>query len=132
MPRFVIQHHIQKHSEHWDLMLHQRHSPTLATWQVPIPPDRWGTEPIVCKKLHDHRLDYLTYQGPVSGDRGTVEIVAAGSYHAEVTNTTSEKNWHVTLRGDTIHGTVILTRGTVILTHTHDDRWTLTWQGGMA
>ncbi|MCE9524843.1 MAG: hypothetical protein K8R36_02165, partial [Planctomycetales bacterium] len=30
----------------------------------------------------DHRLAYLEYEGPVSGNRGTVSRVEEGEYHA--------------------------------------------------
>ena len=34
------------------------------------------------ERLADHRLDYLEYEGPVSGDRGSVRRVDGGQYRS--------------------------------------------------
>ena len=49
----------------------------LATWRSPAWPVLPGT-PLT--PLPDHRADYLTYEGPVSRNRGTVRRVAAGHH----------------------------------------------------
>ena len=75
MPRFVILEH--DHPErHWDLMLET--GPTLRTWRLAQPPAPGA--PIAALALPDHRLDYLSYEGPVSGNRGTVVRWDAGWY----------------------------------------------------
>ena len=35
--------------------------------------------PITAKRIADHRLAYLTYEGPISGDRGRVRRLDAGT-----------------------------------------------------
>ena len=63
-------------SNHWDLMFEQDN--TLATWALDemLQP---GVS-IEAIKLAPHRLDYLQYEGPVSGDRGSVSRVLEGTY----------------------------------------------------
>lgn len=72
MPRYVILHHVTPshsvRSTHWDFML-ESHS-VLRTWVLEQPP-RMG-QSMVAYALPDHRIEYLTYEGPVSGDRGHV------------------------------------------------------------
>src|SRR5262245_25157144 len=75
MPRFVILEH--DHPElHWDLMLEAGEA--LRTWRLDAPP-RPGT-PVQATPSFDHRLLYLDYEGPVSGDRGTVKRWDAGEF----------------------------------------------------
>jgi hypothetical protein len=104
MPRFVIQQHaVTADQIHWDLML--EFSGQLATWQVPVQPAQWGAAVILCPKIFPHRMHYLTYEGPLSDNRGIVTIVARGIY--EVLQQ-EEKCWRVLLRGDTIAGVLEL------------------------
>ena len=80
MPRFVIlRHELPSHrsrESHWDLMFEQ--GDVLRTWAVQeIPPlDTW----IDADLLPDHRVAYLDYEGPISGDRGTVSQWDAGTF----------------------------------------------------
>ncbi len=100
MPRFVLLYHEcpsdYARASHWDLMLEAGES--LRTWALYELPNDWraahsytatlvssctaasaennvGAEP-----LGDHRRDYLEYEGPVSGQRGRVTRIDAGSY----------------------------------------------------
>jgi hypothetical protein len=76
---FVIQIHSGWGPTHFDLMLECGEA--LATWQLAASPA--GLAPggaMPARKLPDHRRDYLTYEGPVSGDRGAVRILDAGAY----------------------------------------------------
>lgn len=67
MPRFVVL--IHDHPVlHWDFMLEKE--AVLRTWRLARPPVESG--PIAAEPLADHRLAYLEYEGPVSGDRGSV------------------------------------------------------------
>jgi DNA polymerase Ligase (LigD) len=68
MPRFVVLQHDHPERLHWDFMLDQGES--LATWALPMPPTLGHV--LQAQLLADHRRDYLDYEGPVSGDRGTV------------------------------------------------------------
>lgn len=75
MPRFVILTHDWP-TLHWDLMLEKVAS--LRTWRLARPADAAG--PIDALPLPDHRLAYLEYEGPLSGDRGTVLRWDSGDY----------------------------------------------------
>ena len=68
MPRFVVLQHDHPEHLHWDFMIDQGDS--LATWSLPMPPAREHVLP--ARLLADHRCEYLQYEGPVSGGRGTV------------------------------------------------------------
>jgi hypothetical protein len=48
----------------------------LLTFRLPAWP---VTSPTEVRRLRDHRRLYLTYQGPISGHRGQVAKVAAGT-----------------------------------------------------
>mgnify|MGYP001068462537 CR=1 FL=1 len=75
--RFVVLEH-RWDGVHWDFMLEVGGG--LATWAIgaPIHFDR----DLPARKLADHRIDYLTYEGPVSRDRGTVRLLGSGTFHA--------------------------------------------------
>jgi len=76
---FVIILHTGCGPEHYDLMLEAGES--LATWQLHA--DCLGLRPgdsLTARKLPDHRLAYLSYQGPVSGGRGQVRSIRTGTY----------------------------------------------------
>lgn len=54
----------------------------LRTWSTSCI-DLWndsGSIELACEVLPEHRLDYLDYEGEVSGGRGTVTRQAAGVY----------------------------------------------------
>ena len=68
MPRFVVLQHDHPERLHWDFMLDQGDS--LATWSLPMPPAVEHVLP--ARSLPDHRREYLDYEGPVSGERGSV------------------------------------------------------------
>jgi hypothetical protein len=75
MPRFVILTHDHP-TLHWDLMLEM--GATLRTWRLtaaPTPGCEMAAEPIP-----DHRPMYLDYEGPVSGNRGSVTRWDAGTF----------------------------------------------------
>ena len=61
---------------HFDLMLQT--SDGLLTWAMAAIPDHSGQWPAIALPLH--RVQYLQYEGPVSGGRGTVNRVMAGDY----------------------------------------------------
>ena len=116
MRRFVISQHIQGPDSHWDFMLED--NGVLATWRVPIGPDNWAHRPVECRRIAEHRLEYLTYQGPISQDRGQLLITARGHYHAlQIT----DDHWRIKLCGDGPNGSCKLV-------HIQQDRWQLTFQ----
>jgi len=49
----------------------------LHTWRLNLLP---GNAPFLAEKIHDHRLEYLEYEGPVSNNRGIVKRMDTGDY----------------------------------------------------
>ena len=80
MPRFVIlRHELPPGSDrgsHFDLMLEV--GGALRTWSLPELPAVGKV--FQAEALADHRLAYLDYEGPVSGNRGSVSRVEEGEY----------------------------------------------------
>jgi hypothetical protein len=103
MPRFVILQHDAPAGTHFDFMLAS--GDVLKTWQLPEPPRPHVS--IECEALADHRLAYLDYEGPVSGDRGSVTRWDCGDYTIEQQNDTV---WIVRLAGNETKGTATLRR----------------------
>jgi len=85
MPRFVILwHHWPACPRttlpfHWDLMFES--AGRLATWGLESVDFTHLTAPAT--QLPDHRLEYLDYQGAISGDRGSVSRVVSGRYQTK-------------------------------------------------
>jgi hypothetical protein len=65
---------------HWDLMLEA--GDVLQTWRLANPPEM-GSSPIEAMALGDHRIAYLDYEGPVSGNRGAVRRWDTGDFDEE-------------------------------------------------
>ena len=100
--RFVLlRHEMPPNAErgsHWDLMLENRG--VLLTWELPqLPPSPLPAtfEQLGIRRIPDHRIDYLEYEGPVSNDRGTVRRVDSGGY--QLRNAECEEFLHVTACG---------------------------------
>lgn len=76
MPRrFVILEHDHPFL-HWDLLLEEHSS--ARTWRLLRKP--CVGETIAAERIPDHRLMYLDYEGPVSGERGDVKRFLSGVY----------------------------------------------------
>ena len=75
MPRFVVLIHDHP-ALHWDLMLEKEAG--LRTWRLSRAPGEALS--IAAEPLADHRLAYLDYEGPVSGNRGSVRRFDRGEY----------------------------------------------------
>lgn len=107
MPRFVILRHETppgySRASHYDLMLEQ--GDVLWTWACESLPSPGKS--VTAERLSDHRLAYLDYEGPVSGDRGSVKRVASGNFEPLAI---SEMKIHVRLSGDALRGELLLTR----------------------
>jgi hypothetical protein len=75
MPRFAVLAHDHP-TPHWDLFLEA--GAVLRSWRLPqsLPPGI----PVAAEPAADHRLEYLDFEGPVSGDRGTVFRVDGGTF----------------------------------------------------
>jgi hypothetical protein len=79
--RYVILWHEGVPDPHFDLMFETLPGSALSTWRSP----RWPIEaPTAATRLKDHRRAYLDYEGDVSGRRGRVTRVAAGTCEVEV------------------------------------------------
>lgn len=76
MPRFVMLVHDHPFL-HWDFLLED--SETCLTWRLLANPEEKSIE-ISAEKLPDHRLQYLDYEGPVSGGRGSVSQWDGGTF----------------------------------------------------
>lgn len=97
---FVIQFHSGYGRDHYDLMIRQ--GAALATWQLPISPNSIDqTAGVATAKLPDHRLAYLTYEGPVSKSRGEVKLWDSGT--CELLEAT-EGRWRVQFNGSRLRG----------------------------
>lgn len=109
MPRFVVLRHEvppgHDRSLHWDLMLES--AGALKTWSLPLPPNEAVGAESAAEALADHRLAYLDYEGPVSGDRGSVSRWDRGEYALVEQH---EDAWIVDLAGARLRGRLSLRR----------------------
>ena len=128
MPRFVILRHDMppgaERSLHWDLMLEE--CGALRTWALDTRPVA-GLE-IDAAALADHRIEYLGYEGPISGGRGTVSREEFGTFQVESETETEMKRsgeWAVLLMGQRLCGRVVFKR-----IETPEQRWRITFFGG--
>ena len=75
--RYVVLRHEGVDEPHFDLMFETAPRSDLATWRSHEWPLRM-LSPIV--SIQDHRREYLDYAGPLTGDRGSVDRIAAGTH----------------------------------------------------
>jgi hypothetical protein len=75
MPRFVLLEHDHPHV-HLDLMFEV--GTVLWTWQLASFPSSEAA--VEARRIFDHRLLYLDYEGPISGNRGLVRRLDRGVY----------------------------------------------------
>jgi DNA polymerase ligase (LigD)-like protein len=108
MPRYVILEHDHP-ALHWDFMLEA--GQVLRTWRLSAPP-RVGA-PIPAVASFDHRPIYLSYEGPVSGDRGRVVRWDAGTFQWE-----SDAPGRVSVR---LHGARL--QGRAVLEEIEGEAW---------
>ena len=64
--------------EHWDVMLET--DTILMTWSVSPQLPIGSSFVYPAMRLPDHRKRYLDYEGKISGSRGTVTRIDAGTY----------------------------------------------------
>lgn len=103
MPRFVILEHDHP-ALHWDLMLEV--GDVLQTWRLARAPER-GRD-IEATPLGGHRRMYLDYEGPVSGDRGTVKRWDAGEFTEESVSISTSRR--LVFSGKIVCGNATLTK----------------------
>jgi hypothetical protein len=101
MPRYVILQHETAEEQHFDFMLEM--GGALKTWSISRPPLK-GVE-MDAEPLPDHRLAYLDYEGPISGDRGSVTRWDRGTYEVEYQ---AESELRVQLKGEKLMGRATL------------------------
>ena len=75
MPRYVILEHDHP-VLHWDFMLEA--GDVLRTWRLKEPPQ--SGKAVAAAMSFDHRPMYLDYEGPVSGQRGSVTRWDGGTF----------------------------------------------------
>jgi hypothetical protein len=114
VPRFVVLIHDYP-ALHWDLMLEKEAA--LRTWRLDRPPGEAGS--IAAEPLADHRLAYLDYEGPVSGNRGTVRRFDRGDYGL-IRETAARQE--VKLEGTVLRGRAVIER------RESSDCWTFTFE----
>lgn len=100
MPQYVILEHNHP-TLHWDFMLEA--GKVLRTWRLSACP-QLGRE-VAAEPAADHRPLYLDYEGPVSGDRGTVKRWDWGSF---VWRSDEPGNVTVNLNGQRLQGIIQL------------------------
>lgn len=79
----------------------------LATWKFPATPESAAKSPIACRRIGEHRRDYLDYEGPISGDRGHVTRHDRGVCRVLVkaeSNSEGSSRWTVAFDGQHLHG----------------------------
>jgi hypothetical protein len=107
MPRFVVLHHempdASPRPSHWDFMLED--GCVLRTWALDCDVLDYGLDG--AKQLPDHRLEYLEFEGEISGNRGRVKRIDRGEYETLERN---ESLWRVKLFGTTFQEECILAR----------------------
>lgn len=105
MVRFVVQHHFKSLEDiHFDLMLER--GGVLWTWSFWSVPGEEGEQE--CKKIRDHRLRYLDFEGEIGRGLGRVEIWDRGEYilrDCEV-----DRFYWVEFRGESLCGDYILSK----------------------
>jgi hypothetical protein len=116
LPRFVILEHDHP-ILHWDLMLEA--GSVLRTWRLARAPEINGPSIEACP-LADHRILYLDYEGPLSGQRGSVRRWDSGEYEsvAEVEGLEIRNR----MMGQRVHGMATL--------RVIDDRWLFQLEAG--
>jgi len=139
MPRFVLLFHAcpgaRPRPSHWDLMLER--GEVLRTWALAQLPRDWAplvatsanspapahTNAVSAEPLGDHRPAYLEFEGPLSGSRGHVTRVEAGTF---VIHEESPDRWEVIATGEVLRGRITLSRSAP-----GADRWQLAyWPAG--
>jgi hypothetical protein len=111
MPRFVVLQHDHPYL-HWDFMLES--GGALRTWRLTSPP-----QPdllITATPLGEHRLAYLDYEGPLSGNRGNVVRWDRGDYEM-----VQDSGSHIIIK---LQGEK--TRGIAALSRSDADEWSMT------
>lgn len=76
----LLLHRVREGEWHYDWMIERGGPGGLITFRVRERIDRDGVREFEAERIGDHRAEYLTFEGQVSGGRGTVERVARGEF----------------------------------------------------
>ena len=99
---------------HWDLMI-ALESPAanadpglrlLATWELLQLPTNHPQQTV--RRLQDHRLAYLDYEGPLSNGRGQVTRWDCGMANVVVQDGVDGCRWEVDLQGKALQGSLTI------------------------
>ncbi len=105
--RYVILEHAlppgRERTTHWDLMLES--GEVLRTWALAAPPALEVA--VTAEGLVDHRREYLDYEGPISGNRGSVTRWDEGRYEIEADN---RERLTIVVEGRRLRGRLALQR----------------------
>ena len=118
MPRFVVQQHFRSSDDyHFDVMLEAGEA--LITFSCGAAPDDIQQLPCLVRQIQDHRVEYLSYQGEISGGLGWCEIHDRGTFEwvepetvAAAADVSLLNRLVVRLEGQKARGTYRLTRET--------------------
>lgn len=125
MSRFVLLRHECPDSfhkpSHWDFMLEW--GDALRTWDLRELPAGWAKKighdvhvsEVAATQQPDHRKAYLDYEGPLTGDRGSVHCCDRGEYELLIDDA---DKLEVRLLGEHLTNSIRLLRS--------DDIWLLT------
>jgi len=81
-PTVLLSHEFPDATSHVDWMIASEPlgREPLVTFRLESRLDEIDAEQgLLARRISDHRAEYLTYEGPVSGDRGTVRRLARGT-----------------------------------------------------
>jgi hypothetical protein len=96
---FVVQEHrLHADEVHFDLMIEDED--VLVTFQLDVAPAPGGASG---QRSFDHRRIYLSYEGPVSGDRGHVRIWDQGTV-TDVEGTPRDPSYRLRFAGQHLAG----------------------------
>lgn len=95
---FVVLRHSDQGGDHFDLMIDQ--GSHLATWKFQQAPETVDTV-LVCRRIFDHRRFFLDYEGPLSGDKGSVSQHDRG--HCRILGCADDE-WNVSFLGKHLVG----------------------------
>lgn len=78
----ILIHNLPDGSSHFDWFIDQPELEVehrLISFRCQSRPDTLGLSEFAAERLPDHRADYLTYEGPISKNRGFVQRIATGT-----------------------------------------------------
>ena len=122
MSRYVLLRHDtpadQARPVHWDLMLER--DGVLWTWALGEQPQ--SKHRLLGERLADHRIAYLEYEGPISGDRGEVRRITSGEFEFQHV---AQDRIELRIHSGELPGQVELVR------QAESQRWNVTFDDGM-